>query len=117
MFFEKRRYTVRAVETAGELAAMLSDGRTWTLCTGFAYGGALFLNDSSSEDGAGEWAVLTLDGVQVESVTFGWMSVDEAERFLVDTLPGVMASPPIREPKAPRIQSYGEHSGTCRLCA
>src|ERR1017187_4285744 len=42
--------------------------RTWTLCSGFYVQGHechLFLNDSTHEDGAGEWGVI-LGGIEAE---------------------------------------------------
>lgn len=54
----KRRWSVAPVATAEELAHMLTE-RTWTLCSGFSvvgHDGYLFLNDATSEDGAGEYA-------------------------------------------------------------
>jgi hypothetical protein len=56
---------------------------TWTLCTGFklvtdpAAPPLLFLNDSFSEDGAQEYAVVR-NGRQIESITFSWCSRAEA---------------------------------------
>lgn len=48
---------------------------TWTLCTGFrAPNGDLWLNDSLSEDGAQEYAVIR-HGRQIESVTVSWCTL------------------------------------------
>jgi len=117
MFFEQRHYQVRAVKDAAELAKLLTQ-YTWCGCTGFAYGGALFLNDSSSADGAQEYALCTLDGVQVDSVTFGWMSKDQAEAFLVDCLPDIVTGrTPVMQRTVPiHIDTYQDH-GRCRHCA
>jgi hypothetical protein len=78
MMHDRRRWVVNAVASAEELAHMLSK-RTWTLCSGFYVHGHpdyLFLNDATSENGAGEYAVVKggMEGphVQVESVTFSW---------------------------------------------
>jgi len=84
MFFENREYGIRTVTSAEELTRQLHD-MSWTLCTGFRLGDVLYLNDASSENGAGEWAVLevaaelsdAIEAVQFESVTFGWMDEDE----------------------------------------
>ena len=56
---------------------------TWTRCTAFELRTSpdaaplLFLNDSFSEDGAQEYAVVR-EGRQIESVTFSWCSRAEA---------------------------------------
>ena len=65
-----------AVDTPADLAEKLTD-HTWTLCTAWRLGDLLFLNDSLSEDGAGEWAVVR-NGRQIESITFGWCSPPRA---------------------------------------
>lgn len=60
MFHAKRRWAVSPVATPEDLARMLTE-RTWTLCSGFFVQGHdeyLFLNDSTHEDGAGEWGVI-----------------------------------------------------------
>ena len=68
-----------------ELAELLTS-MTWTLCTAFqTEGGSVWANDATSEDGAGEYAVLRfLDGrwKQVESITASWCS---PERLLAYT--------------------------------
>jgi hypothetical protein len=46
---------------------------TWTLCTAFALQDLIFFNDSFSEDGAQEYAVVRA-GQQIESITVSWMS-------------------------------------------
>ena len=68
MVHVKRRYHVREVATAEELAGELTR-TTWSLCAGFALKGYLFLNDSFTEDSAQEYAVI-IEGLQVESITF-----------------------------------------------
>ena len=67
-----------------ELAELLTS-MTWTLCSAFRTGGSLWANDATSEDGAGEYAVLCfLDGrwKQVESIT---ASLCSPERLLAYT--------------------------------
>jgi hypothetical protein len=54
---------------------------TWTLCTGFLFEGLLFLNDSLSEDGAQEYAVVR-EGRQIESITVSWLSRGEAHNTI-----------------------------------
>ena len=60
---------------------------TWTLCTAFRLVTPpdavplLFLNDSFSENGAQEYAVIR-NGRQVESITFSWCSRAEAHNHI-----------------------------------
>lgn len=58
-------------------------GSTWTLCTGWEHAGLWYLNDSTGEDGAQEYAVV-YRGVQIETITFGWDSEAEALRHIRD---------------------------------
>lgn len=76
MLHQHRRFGVITVQSAGELVENLTE-HTWTLCTGFSLQGLLFLNDSFSEDGAQEYAVVR-DGRQIESLTVSRMSRAEA---------------------------------------
>lgn len=92
---------------------------SWTLCTGFRCRGYLFLNDSSSEGGAQEYAVVReSDGQQVESITFSWCSYQEALAHIQDAVSGRFdgqARPSGIVPAA-QVQSPRQH-GTCPLCA
>ena len=76
MVHSKRRFGIVAVESVGQLVADLKE-QSWTLCTGFALQNLLFLNDSFSENGAQEYAVVR-NGRQIESLTVSWMSRAEA---------------------------------------
>src|SRR5438046_2205101 len=94
MMHERRRWIVSHVASAAELACMLTD-RTWTLCSGFVvenHPSYMFLNDSTHEDGAGEWAIAKTVGpwewLQVESVTFSWCSTEDAQRHIEAALRG-----------------------------
>ncbi len=82
MLYADRRFCVTSEDDAEQLAHKLT-ARTWTGCTGFRHADYLFLNDSFSSDGAQEFAVFKNPEsggrlVQIESITFGWMDVDEA---------------------------------------
>jgi hypothetical protein len=78
MLHKNRRFGVTDVHSTDELAEKLTKG-SWTCCTGFRIGGLLFLNDSTSENGAQEYAVVReATREQLESITFGWMTLDEA---------------------------------------
>lgn len=121
-FHSKRRWSIAAVGSAIELAEKLTS-HTWTLCTGFRFAGLLFLNDSTSEDGAQEYAIIDDNEAeyegsqaawQVESITFGWcdlakaLSIIEglvARRSLVDMGPLLLD----------RCEPADEHE-PCELC-
>lgn len=64
---------------------------TWTLCTGFRLTQGqktlLFLNDSITEDGTQEYAVFDGD-LQVESLTFGWCTQEQAARLVEEVFAG-----------------------------
>lgn len=93
MLHDRRLHSVLNVLSAEDLASRLT-GKTWCLCIGFRLGDLLFLNDATSEDGAPEWAVMrplvssglpgvddhhpAIPCVQVESITFGWMTLASA---------------------------------------
>lgn len=74
MMYKNRVWAVKTVASAEDLARLLTE-HTWTLCTGFRLSGYLYLNDSTSEDGAQEYGVIKeATGKQVESITFSWCS-------------------------------------------
>lgn len=110
MLHEKRVFNVAPVASVEELAEMVTE-RTCTLCAGFELSGLLFLNDSFSEDGAQEYAVVK-DGQQVESVTFGWCTRERAEEIIRELLSGELAED-YGEVRA-RLDRNIEHR--CRLC-
>ena len=86
-----RVYNIKTCN-AEEMLEDLTHTKTWTLCTGWRVGDTLYLNDSTSEDGAQEYAVLRVQpGVgclfaeQFESATFGWMTLEEIKDFIDQT--------------------------------
>ena len=84
MMHSLRTWKIFDVSTPEELARQLTQ-YTLAGCTGFRLEGSgmLFLNDSTSGDGAQEYGVvLESSGLQVESVTFGWMSEPRALELL-----------------------------------
>jgi hypothetical protein len=87
MLFKNRIWQVFEVGSSEELANKLVN-YTWTLCAGFKLGDYYFLNDSTSENGAQEYAVLQSSGRQIESITFGWCSYQEALRYIQKILDG-----------------------------
>ena len=121
MMFEKRRWCLSPVADEDTLARMLT-GRTHTLCSAFSVAGRedyVFLNDATSEDGAGEWAALKRlpDGsfLQVESITFSWMTEDQARTIIGDVLAGRFDAADYARPVTPRLDASERHR-PCRLC-
>ena len=84
---------------------------TRTLCTGFSVQGLLFLNESFSEDGVQEYAVVR-DGQQIESMTVSWMSRAELHNTIDVLLQG---SDVDYGPVSPLIDEVEDHR--CPLCA
>ena len=92
MMHSRRTFCVFPVETADDLAEKLT-AHTWTLCTAFRLGDYVFLNDSTGEDGAQEYAVVRVtadpaSAEQVESITFGWCDRTKALAYIRRTLAG-----------------------------
>ncbi len=120
MFFEKRVYKVKEVYDIDWLAQRLTRG-TWCLCNGFKFSGVWFLNDSTSEDGVQEYAAITLDAagnfIQVESISFGWCSVEKAKWYIMDCVRYAYRldkNPPLKRIVFPKLDHV---AGACRLCA
>lgn len=87
----RRMYNIKPC-TADDMMNDLTHTKTWTLCTGWRVGDTLYLNDSMSENGAQEYAVLRVQpGIgclfaeQFESVTFSWMTLEEIKDFIEQT--------------------------------
>ena len=103
------------------MARLLTE-HTWTLCTAIELDGYLFLNDSTSEDGAQEYAVVkkpTEPGgqhIQVESITFGWCSYDQALDSIRRVLSGEYDALDFARAVEPRLETAAEHR-RCPLCA
>jgi hypothetical protein len=120
MFHSDRVWCVSPIASAEELAHKLTQ-TTWCGCQGFELNGYLFLNDSTSADGAQEYAVLKRDGgngrpVQIESITFGWCDQPKALAYIRESLTGDYdRSHFVREVEV-RLQTPEQH-GRCPLCA
>ena len=122
MMHKNRVHCVSPVASAEDLAHMLCE-RTWCLCSGFYVQGHdyLFLNDSTCEDGAGEFSVI-LGGlgaerhIQIESITFSWTTFDEALRYITDALAGRMDANDFARPVTLRLETPEQHK-RCSLCA
>lgn len=119
MMHVSRVWCVAPIESAEELAKKLVDS-TWTLCTAFELQGYLFINDSTSEDGAQEYAVVKrqADGtfLQVESITFGWCNFERALEHIRRAISGGDDANDFAMPVTPRLETAQEH-GRCRFCA
>lgn len=91
MLHTGRTFHVGDVASVEELAEKVTS-TTWVLCTGFRLRVEnqvlLFLNDSTSGDGIQEYAVFAEDGLQLESITFGWCDQAQAERHIRAILAG-----------------------------
>ena len=110
MLFSRRVFQVAAVPTAEELAQKLTE-RTWVLCQAFELEGLIFLNDSTGEDGAQEYAVFRGDE-QVESITFGWCSEARALELIRELQAG--ANEHLGRFDLRLVKSEGH---LCQLCA
>ncbi len=125
MMHDRRRWKVSALASAEELAEMLTQ-RTWTLCSGFYVIGHeeyLFLNDATSEDGAGEFGVIkggvsALEHVQIESITFSWATREEGLQYIWQTFAGEFDASAFVRPVDLRrkLDAPGQHQN-CHLCA
>ena len=111
MIHDHRQFRIQDVPTAAELAVKLTH-HTWTGCTGFRFGAYLFLNDALSGDGSQEYAIIReADGQQVESVTFSWLSTEEALTWLSGLNDG---STSLGEYGRVNVQTHPH--GPCYLC-
>jgi hypothetical protein len=111
MIHASRRFHLVDVDRVGQF---VDDFKrcTWTLCTGFSLQGLLFLNESFTEDGAQEYAVVR-EGRQIESITVSWMSRAELHTTIDARLQG--RSEVDYGPVNPLIDQAEDHR--CPLCA
>lgn len=109
---DRRHFVKRYASLAVASLKFTARGNTWTLCTGFAVGDLVFLNDAFSEDGAAEYAVFRdLGGnelLPVESFTLSWMERREFIRACHELCIG---------PAKTETIERGHPRGSCRLCA
>ena len=111
MLFPERLHCEPARAATAEILARFLTQQTWTLCQAFAIGDLVFLNDSTSEDGASEWAVHK-DGQQLESITFSWCTEEEALSYIQRLQAGTLGRP--YKTVAPR---YHPKTQPCAACA
>jgi hypothetical protein len=123
MFHSHRHWCVRRAETPAELARR-GTSYSWTLCTAFELGGYLFLNDSTSENGAVEFAVVKKPDKprgryqQVETITFGWCCYDKALDHIRRVLAGEYDAHAFTHAVEPRFDTPDEHGiRNCGFCA
>ena len=119
MLHSKRRWCVTPVNSAEELARKLTE-TTWCGCTAFRIGDYLWLNDSTSPDGAQEFAVIKEveagKWVQLESITFGWCDYERSLELILATLNGQDDRNSWRKPVHPVLDAEPDHQ-RCSRCA
>ena len=118
MLHSKRIWSIAAAESAERLAEQLTQF-TWCGCNGFRLGDYVFVNDATCADGAQEYGVLREEGdhlVQIESLTFSWMTGEEAATIIRRVLEGEFDDERYGTVAASRLQSPEQH-GRCYLCA
>ena len=124
MLHDDRIWCLGEVDSVEKLASELT-AITWCPCQAFRIKDVpeyLWLNDSTSPDGAQEFAVVRIDSetdsmTQVESLTVSWMDYDE----LLAVMPATLRNQHDAENGwgrlvSPTIQSPQEH-GRCQHCA
>ena len=123
MLHADRIWSASEVSSAEELARHLTE-TTWCCCQGFRIAGHpryVWLNDSTSADGAQEYAVCRLglakgDIRQIESITFGWCDYDKSLQFIHETLEGKDDNNEWARIVTATIQTAEEHV-RCSHCA
>lgn len=118
MFHRKRQWSIVLIDDAEALAEKLTQF-TWCGCNGFRLGEYLFVNDATSADGAQEYGVLKPIGeefVQIESLTFSWMTLTQAQDIIRRVLAGEFDRERYDMLKAERLESPEQH-GRCHHCA
>lgn len=114
MFHKYRPWSIADETDPAELAKKLTQ-YTWCGCNGFRLGDYLFLNDSTSPDGAQEYGVIHEPTMQqVESITFSWCSEERGLKYIREVLAGECE--PYTEPLDLTIQTPEVHD-RCALCA
>lgn len=123
MLHADRICSVSEVDSAEELARNLKE-TTWCCCQAFRIAGHpryVWLNDSTSAEGALEYAVCCLglakgDIRQIESITFGWCDYEKSLQFIRETLNGKDDNNNFARQVKATIQLPEEH-GSCQHCA
>lgn len=118
MLHRTRIWTI-AIETSAEALAERLTQHTWCCCNGFRLEDYLFVNDATCADGAQEYAALKLRGdryVQIESLTFSWMTQEQAFDIIRQVLAGRFDHEQYDVVEMRRMQTLAEH-GRCHHCA
>jgi len=118
MWHKRRKFVVADVASPEELLDKFKgEVGTWCRCNGWRCQGYLWLNDSLSENGAQEYAVVReADMMQVESVTVSWMRREELGQFIRSL--ASQENPLHLEMVTNAIESGEEHRRSrCPLCA
>ena len=118
MLHRTRTWTIAAVTSAEALAEILTQ-HTWCCCNGFRLEHYLFVNDATCPDGAQEYAVLKQFDErygQIESLTFSWMSQEQALGIIRQVLAGHYDYECYAVVEPHHIQTPAEH-GRCHHCA
>ena len=123
MFHDDRTWCVRADGTP-EVVALQVTRRTWPVCTAFAIGGYLFLNDSLPEDGSTDFAVVKRPAerggafVQIASLTLGFFSYENALDRLRRVLAGDYDAPASAFAVEPHLEPAPAHVARgCPFCS
>jgi hypothetical protein len=119
MLHRKRIWSVFPAESAEWLAEQLTQ-YNFCGCNGFQLGKYVFVNDATCPDGGQEYAVLMPAGdnyVQIESLTFSWMTGEEALAIIRRVLTGEFDAMQFGSTiDNCRLQSPSAH-GLCPHCA
>lgn len=123
MMHANRVWCVTPKASPEEVARLLSEA-TWTLCTAIGLSCYLFLNDSTGEEAAQEYAVLKRPAepggphVQVESITFGLCDEAKALDYVRKVIAGEFDAGHFATPVRPRLETPAEHKARfCQACA
>jgi hypothetical protein len=117
MLHKKRIWSIFPAESPEWLAEQLTQC-TYCGCNGFRLGNYLFVNDATCADGAQEYAVLMPAGddyVQIESLTFSWMTQAKALSIIRRVLAGEFDNEQYGRVEAGRFETPEEH-GRCHHC-
>jgi hypothetical protein len=118
MLHSRRIWSIAPADSADWLAEQLTQ-YTWWACNGFRLDDYVFVNDATCADGAQEFGVLRGEGdhfVQIESLTFSWMTGKEAATIIRRVLAGEFDNERYGTVDASRLQTPEQH-GHCHLCA
>jgi len=117
MLHSKRIWSIFPAESDEWLSEQLTQ-YTFCGCNGFQLGGYVFVNDATCADGAQEYGTLKLAGdhyVQIESLTFSWMTPAQALDMIQRVLAGEFDDAHYAVIDRGRLETPVDH-GRCHLC-